>query len=627
MDRLALYLFMLWFMLNVWNGAGDQLYASSYKSEDLSYASALYREVSKKHFCEALQCMEFEEDSHDRQVLNKLIDDFEAVLDGLDIKGIPRPELVYIHPDNMGNRKLHSASARPRDGYTSLKEGHFFEMMYRELLSVITEYDDQALVSDRVGYLTLHLNGVSHAQKFNTLDFDLMELPPVLIQDEDSQVQPEQIENLLNGVLGDRFGFRYSDSEHQMRIWGKKSDSTSSLLDLGGSSSFFNWNSNGISVERKFNKIIFMSYKAPRHIPYSQLLIELLWEIYGYYEIGFVASARPSILIDERRVKVYSASQQRTSKPKPLISANMNEIMKIFTSQPYSLRKPEHMISPELWSLFYFLEAYLHYYLAQNSISSARKGLFFESSVARNFMNQFKQTPLWRDYESDIRALMNKTQNAREAEKIHYNMTHQTGVFMQIISSEYENSSASLVLSLEKDFIEFYKNGTPYQRILESLGVTDMKAFDEFFDSLTSSHLWAEDMARDLLEWLTRFKGRDFAEVLAHFSNEIEDRKRIYNQKRQIMIQNKAVPKYVEYYRDEMIVRYLDLLGLTPKIYEQYLLRNLSDVEKSRCLMVLTYEEDLFEYYQISFFSGDPQSVSVLCGRILNLRKEARRRH
>ena len=126
---------------------------------------------------------------------------------------------------------------------------------------------------------------------------------------------------------------------------------------------------------------------------------------------------------------------------------------------------------------------------------------------------------------------------------------------------------------------------------------------------------------RELSSGLVDHEGKDFAYHLTLFSKSVEQLKISANHLRSKMMEGKLYPVYEFFERDETIVRYLSLLNISPGVYEDFLLRDLPDIARARCLMTMAYEDNLNDYYYMGHYDLDADGALRRCGRVLNLRK------
>ena len=77
--------------------------------------------------------------------------------------------------------------------------------------------------------------------------------------------------------------------------------------------------------------------------------------------------------------------------------------------------------------------------------------------------------------------------------------------------------------------------------------------------------------------------------------------------------------------RDEKIVYYLSFIAEPAHIYTNYLMRVLPSVEKARCQLAAQFEDNLLEHYSFFYASAPVRSTTMLCARVLNIKKEVYR--
>ena len=637
-------IFSVW-LLSMWLvGCGNlrkaespnQLHIERSVGADRGYASLLWREISSEDFCQALGCLEVN-DQRDQQVMSNLTQAMNVVVDQLNINGIPRPKLVYLHPDNVKNNKFWSAAVEAADGEFSLDATHFYQMRYRESVNIPVEHDQANYRHDRLGFLRITSQGLNYMSKFDAREFAKFVIPSQLLPDDDSVIKVSQLVELFNAVFESHVEFQYDQASHILKVKNKQDNVVElnsddhrepRIIDI---SQILRWNARGVVVERRFNQIFYVSHKRPHEVPYDQLLIELLVEIYGYYEMSFLNTVRESWLDHQPRVSVFSGDQQRhIHKGEALFSLSHDEITRIFKSQPYTMVKPEFKLAPELWSLFYFIETYAHLIHKFNSPTSPHRGLFYDSEAAKEIFGLVKATVFWDEFEAEVMKMTMISQPSENRHQLNLSsLLQQTGVFMQIISLAYERIPTLLLRRIEHKLIEFYQNGTAYKDIFATTKtqVSPADILHMFRGSVLSSSLWMDDIGHAVLEWLIDGYGKELSAGLAYFTEAIETRKELSNQRQRMMIEYKAVPEYQDYLRDETLLYYLDLLDEPAALYENYVLKDLSVTEKARCLMALNYEDDLFEFYQMRLFVQDEESSAYICGRVLNLRREYMRHH
>lgn len=635
----------LWMMLTGWLACiilggcygpveelGSAVHIGRVSGESRRHGEVLWRKVALGDFCNAMGCLSMG-DPRDHEVMVKLDAALATVVSKLNIQGIPRPELVYLHPDNLDHAHKMLQNIAVSSELSSEPGSRFYTMSYREIVNVDIDLDYGGGEVGRKGYLRVTPQGISHFAKFDPNEFAPYRLPEELLAKQGDIAVKHQLVALFQEVFKGSLEFELVRDRANAAI--KVRDTSLDFVENNSGRSIqviphrgplFYWNVFGVLVERRFNKLIYLSTERLHQVPYHELLVELLNGIYTYYEHSFLATAKDSLSAGASLVPVFKGNDRTPSATSqtPLASFAPEEIKLIFRSRPYTRLKADLKISPELWSLLYFLETYSYYMSALGS--SYQSSLFYNSSEAEGLYNEFKNTIYWYGFKAEIQDMIASATDTRAATNLQ-GLLGQTGVFMQIISMQYEEIPVFFLHRIEEKLIQFYRQGTSYQEVFlsGSTRITPEDIVHFFHQSVLSAPLWLNDIGLPALEWLIDGRGKDFANGMAYFSQLIEDRKSSYNRKQQLMITHKATPYYQDYMRDETLAYYFDLLGEPITIYENYLMRRLSDVEKARCLVNLNYHDDLFEMYQIRLLSAGESLSAFVCGRILNLRKEVRR--
>lgn len=617
---------------------GSEMHIVRTMGEDRRHGEVLWRKVPVGDFCNAMGCLSMG-DPRDREVMEKLNAALSTVVSKLGIQGVPRPELVFLHPDNLQHAHKMLENIAITSELSSSPDSRFYTMNYREVVNVDIELDQGHLEPQRQGYLRITPQGISHFAKYDHNEFAPYRLPEELLADNASIASKHQLVALFQEVFKGSLEFKLVRDRMSEVIKVRdvsldyvESNSGRSIQIIPARGPLFYWNVYGVVVERRFNKLIYLSSERLYQVPYHELLVELLNGIYTYYEQSFLATAKDSLSSGTSLTPVFKEESRLPSAQgklqTPVASFTPEEIKLIFRSRPYTGLKADLKISPELWSLLYFLETYSFYMSSLIHSVPQHVQLFYNSNEAESLYNEFKNTVYWHEFKSEIQNMIADATDTRAATNLH-GLLQQTGVFLQIISMQYDEIPSFFLNRIEEKLLQFYRGGTRYHEIFQS-GTTQVTPEDIvhfFYQSVLSAPLWLNDIGMAALEWLIDGRGQDFSNGMKYFSQLIEDRKGSYNRKQQLMITHKATPYYQDYVRDETLAYYFDLLGEPITIYENYVLRDLSDVEKARCLMSLKYQDDLFEMYQMRLLSAGESLSAFVCGRILNLRKEMQRHY
>lgn len=604
--------FGLWkiFMLAAALLVGGLDMRSVYAVEISSFGDLLWRTLDEEAYCESMGCLTFEF-PEDQEVFFRLQADLARVVEQAGVRGVPEPELVVIHPDVYGTNNLWSASSRKDDNFSKVQNSHFFIQLSREMIRLPFEATD-APVAEKKGFLKVDFTGISYLPTFSMNSLVQVDPSDPSLPEGETGLSNQRIRDLFDAVYGDRYGFEFFN--HKIRVTPKGGDYEVAEEEVNF------WNTRGIIVDRKFNKILMVPYERPSEVPYNDLLIELMWELYAYYSYNFLGSARRSIFPDEDQIALRSDAVAASKSSDPFY-APRRQVLSVFRENPYNLKKDGLIIAPELLSLIYLVEVISHYSMVSVTGRTLPRELYFDSFEAQRFHRDFKQTKIWQHYMVEIEKQAKELESEKER-RMHLYNSQQNGVFIQIIASYYESIPRYWAERLENELMEFYKDKSPpYKKIREDLGVDIMMVLSASSDILLSSTLMPDDVVERITRWLVDFEGRDFVYHLKQFSKLIEQLKVSANQLRAKMIEGKLYPSYEFFERDQTIARYLSLLNISPSVYEDFLLRDLSDIARARCLMTMAYEDNLKDYYYMGHYDLDADGALKRCGRVLNLRK------
>ena len=351
---------------------------SVYAVEISSFGEVLWRTLDEEAYCESMGCLTFEF-PEDQKVFNRLQADLAYVVDQVGLRGVPKPELVVIHPDVYGTNNLWSASSRKDDGYSKDRGSHFYIQLSREMIRLPFESTD-APVAEKKGFLKVDFTGISYLPTFSWDSLVQVDRSDPSLPESETGLSNQRIRDLFDAVYGDRYGFEFFN--HKMRV----SPKGGGYEVMEDQVNF--WNTRGIIVDRKFNKILMVPHEHPSEVPYDELLIELMWELYAYYSYTFLRSARQSLFPDEDQIALRSEGSEVVHVPR-------RQVMSVFRENPYNLKKDGLIIAPELLSLIYLVEVISHYSMVSVTGRTLPRELYFDSFEAQRFHRDFKQTQIW----------------------------------------------------------------------------------------------------------------------------------------------------------------------------------------------------------------------------------------
>lgn len=588
-------------------------------AEDMEDMAFLWQKVSEDDFCQLMRCVELTTEV-DKEVVRDLKSSLEQVVQHLNIKDIPAPELVFVRSKGPlhhhlvahsgGGFDLISPEIRSRH-FTQFIKGEFHPVPFRQASKIINVLDET-----QQKYLLAKLDGMHSVDQLSEDDINYLMEP---MQLSDFGVYPEGIVRMMNKIFSDKMNFYYDQPNKQIHYKTLKS----------GEGSEFNWQAEGIYFYRKINKIIYVLNQPPSEIVYDQLLIHLLWEVAAYYNVHFGKMARLKVYPNEPTVQIVSDKnlQRRQGRVNPITTLTIEETQRIFRDQPYVMKKYDANYAPEIFILLHFLEVSQEVMHHEAGIQEgARLGLMSESPAVRRFAEKFRRTKMWNEYKNRINLIsdsppddQHKKQQLIEAFSQH-NLS-----FLKVIGDLYDDVPLPLIQEAEALIAEVYKS-----RGMDAFFLFEIHSIGEAVGSLARSLSRVsfqngellDSIAREVSYWLISKRGANLDSYFKLFSQMIESYKSSYNRRRSDMIQSQAYPYYRVFEIDELITYFLSILKKPFTSYENYLFWGVSNTDKTRCLLDVQYQDNLLDYYSFHYVTARSGTPQIICLRVLNMRKE-----
>ena len=512
--------------------------------EDISF---LWQTVSMTDFCQAVLCEQFDEQT-DKEVVFRLKGVLQKVVDGLAIKQIPRPELVFVSQENHLRHHLSSYSMNPYDGYVGEDRSYFSQFVrgefhpislrpYPEKMEGVDESLFEEGYEDSMGNNILRVTprGLHSSQSIPEREIEMIHSVNELSASGAQQITGDHMASMFKSIFGDRIHFRYDHTDTAILF--------SKILREGriDPSSSFDWRADGIYVERKLNKIVFSGRQSPSEVPWERLLIELMWEIFAYYEVHFGKTSRFFIYPTEVKVPIVTDvdRRRRAGGIKPLEQMSPGDASRVFRTEPFTMKHEHLELSPEIFALLYFLEMHSLHLWNQVGNSLNTGAVFIHSPEAQKFIYKFQQTEIWQDYKVQIEAMKKQATNDKDLSFIQ-SMLHHRGIFLTMIASRYNEVPVALLEELERLIFQFYSRSSTSLDVYYLSQTSVETALLKFRNKISPLGI-ITFISKEVSHWLDEKRGGSFRYYMKLFSQILEAHKNSYNRLRANMIDSEGL--------------------------------------------------------------------------------------
>ncbi|MCY4380309.1 MAG: hypothetical protein OXC40_01900 [Proteobacteria bacterium] len=609
---LGIILVLIWCVVTV--SIGGQVYSIDRKNRPSTKKfSVLWEQVSKEFFCQDVACIHWY-DAETNQVKQKLESVIESLHSRLNDSDIPKPEIVFVTSPTAYSPHVKKLSA---DTYESSDSpSPFASYLKVEFLPIkFWPHSEKRQNQEELAEVDRFIYMLSHNSRIDDYDDDILSRVriPFLSTKAKTFLDVHQVVTMMNELFKGHTSFH----SHSNRIVYYQPNSASSQ---------FNWQADGVFIERKVNKILYIASELPRIENYQEILIEFLAELYAYYEIDVRRSARS--MIDNDNIDIVSdafGSRLGGGVGQVITGLKQEEVDQIFSSALAFPKKQGLRFTPDLFYLFYFLENITSSLMEQSNfltISDRDKPLLFSNTlVARELLEEIREMEVWDKFSQKIiSVIIRQHWSAQNKERFIEKAFNHPATLLQVIASDYSLVPYDFVAKVELALLNYYYQKTPYQHVIQTLeiSVDDLvaKFFQKFFINENSA------LFLSIVSWLSEPDPKDFNDKMLILSKLFYEAKNSVSEGQILMNQNKAYPYSDIYRKDETIIYYLSLLSLPHNLYLDYLLRNVPATERARCLLSLQFEENLLEYYYFDYFASPIGAYIHTCGRVFNIEKE-----
>lgn len=590
--------------------------------EDFSNLTILWQQVPMEQYCQVMHCVSYGGVGPDQDVAKGLRQVLRKVLAWMNVTAIPRPELAVVE-----RHQTQFLLVQPTLGYTRPRQDEYplFAQFIKGEYHPVPFRGEGTPAEHQEGdhLLLIRGDGLTRVEFLSEYETLRLSADPQLIPAQGDYISPQRIVRLLERAYGLAMNFSYDPAQQTIYYSSKKLKSGSA----------FQWEAEGIYIQRKVNKINILKGENLSEIPFQHLVIELLWQVIMYYENHLYKHAGISMYPDQPHIEIITDQNKnrKFGRVLPIKTIPKKELGLIFTPKPYVLKHRELKFSPELFLMIYLLEFQAYQMLIQNQDHDVGAfPLFITSASSHKFIDQFKQTQIWQQLSQQfLGSYSPQNQRGMSARDRQIMLERFSATYLMLVAYYYEKIPVHLLQDLERSMIDHYttvSNSFGLISLLEIDSVDIINRYVERSKLLKIPVVQILDfLSNDIQQWLTQKQGENPVGEFIQLTQRIESSKRWYNLKRQKMIDLKAYPYYQYLSHDELMVYFLERLGHSVAVYENYLMRFLTKTQKARCLLDLQYQEDLLEYYNMFYVSYPQDKATMICLRVMNIRKEHRR--
>lgn len=608
--------------------AGSRLQALRPYHEDFSDLTILWQQVPMEKYCQILTCVRFEGTGPDQDVVRGLKQVLRQVLTWMNVTAIPRPELAVVkrHQTQFLLVQPSLGYQRPRQDeyplFAQFIKGEYHPVPFRDE-GASSQSDDPSSDEESDYLLLVRGDGLTRVEFLSEYETLRLSADPHLIPAQGDYISPQRIVQLLERAYGLAMRFSYDPSQQIIYYQSKKPQSGSK----------FQWEAEGIYLQRKVNKINMLMGHNFSEVPFQHLVIEMLWQVIMYYENHLYKHASTSMYPDRPVIEIITDQNKnrKFGRVLPIKTIPKQELGLIFSPKPYVLKHRELKLSPEVFLMIYLLEFQAYQMLIQNRDHDVGSMPFFITSEASyQFIEKFKKTQLWQQLSQQFLA-GHASQNQRgvSGQDRELMLRRFSATYLMLVAYYYEKIPLHLLEDLEQIMIDHYTMASSTFGILSLLDIDAIDVIDRYVERSKFLKIPVvqilDFLSDDIQQWIAQKQGKHPVSELTQLSQRVESSKRWYNLKRQKMIDLKAYPYYQYLSHDELMVYFLDRLGHSLDIYENYLMRFLTKTQRARCLLDLQYQEDILEYYNMFYVSYPQDKATMICLRVMNIRKEHRR--
>ncbi|MCY4380348.1 MAG: hypothetical protein OXC40_02100 [Proteobacteria bacterium] len=578
----------------------------------------LWHKISMERFCQLMSCVSSLSEENEK-IFHRLNEAMNTIHHKLGFQNIPKPDLVMINAPQQQRHLLRdsggkkSGISRPNNFFFVISaQSYPFQIKSKSLPpknSKRSRLNTFILAIDDFNIGALNNNHILKMNATRTNNYI-----------NHKKITHQQFATLLNELFHGQYQFNIHNPENKPVI----------MVDDINDSPFqrvsFHWQAREIYFERKFNKIVLMHNHPFLYLEdYDQLLNEMLWQLYNYY--GFDQRTSVPVLtggLTTTFVSDKNNGRRGGGENKIFDQINVAESRAIFRPYDHKMKHPDLQFSPAIFELIFILDLFtIAQVIASHDIGDLtfmntnefKKYFYSFNQAITPFYRQIKSSSIWQTYVEHY-----KQSNAEQ--------THQLLdlpiILFKIIADMYDQISPEFIKAFEFSINKFYEGQYfPYDKIFSPEVIRHLAKTSLL--KLHSIHNIDEHIIQEMALWIIRKNTQNFTYHMHLFSYHIEELNQTYNQRRQLLFKNHAYPYSKGLERDETIVHYLSLLGKSEQPLIDYILRDVSDIDRARCLLRLNLTDNLLDYYDPNLFFSAHTSPAFACARVLNIKKEVLR--